>query len=77
MTEPLIRGKAAQMKESAGVTHVSFVDAVAKEPPPPGNLAVPIFARGSLVVELYQPVDRDPQKPLTRDEVPSGYRMGG
>ena len=57
------------MKESNGVTHVSFLDAVAKGPPPPGNLAVPVFAHGSLVVELYQPVNYDPQKPHTRDEV--------
>lgn len=57
------------MKEPIGVTHVGFAEALAKGPPPPGNLAVPIFAHGSLVVELYQPVGRDPQKPHTRDEV--------
>jgi mannose-6-phosphate isomerase-like protein (cupin superfamily) len=36
---------------------------------PPGNLAVPIFSHGSLVVELYTPVGSDPQRPDTRDEV--------
>jgi mannose-6-phosphate isomerase-like protein (cupin superfamily) len=28
-----------------------------------------MFAHGSLVVELYTPVDHDPQKPHTRDEI--------
>jgi mannose-6-phosphate isomerase-like protein (cupin superfamily) len=48
---------------------VSLVEALSKGPPPPGNLAVPIFAHGSLVVELYTPAGHDPQKPHTRDEV--------
>ena len=52
-----------------GITHVSLADALLKGPPPPGNLAVPIFSHGSLVVELYTPGGRDPQKPHTRDEV--------
>jgi mannose-6-phosphate isomerase-like protein (cupin superfamily) len=49
--------------------HVRLEDALTQGPPPPGNLAVPIFARGSLVVELYTPMDKDPQKPHSRDEV--------
>ncbi len=49
--------------------HVSCAEALSKEPPPPGNLAVPVFSHGSLVVELYTPVGKDPQKPHTRDEV--------
>jgi len=57
------------MKASTPITHVSFADALLKGPPPPGNLAVPIFSHGSLVVELYKPVGQDPQKPHTRDEV--------
>jgi mannose-6-phosphate isomerase-like protein (cupin superfamily) len=57
------------MKTSAQVVHVGLADALAKGPPPPGNLAVPIFSHGSLVVELYTPVGHDPQKPHTRDEV--------
>jgi mannose-6-phosphate isomerase-like protein (cupin superfamily) len=48
---------------------VSLVEALAKGPPPPGNLAVPIFADGSLEVELYAPRGHDPQKPHDRDEV--------
>src|SRR2546425_1279691 len=45
----------ALMKASTRVVHVSLADALSKGPPPPGNLAVPIFSRGSLVVELYTP----------------------
>lgn len=51
------------------VAHVSFADAIAKGPPPAGNLAVPIFAHGSLEVELYTPKGNDPQQPHRRDEV--------
>jgi mannose-6-phosphate isomerase-like protein (cupin superfamily) len=57
------------MKTSSKTTHVSLADALTKGPPPPGNLAVPIFSHGSLVVELYTPVGHDPQKPHTRDEI--------
>ena len=57
------------MKPSKQVVHVALADALAKGPPPPGNLAVPVFSHGSLVVELYTPVDHDPQKPHTRDEI--------
>ena len=49
--------------------HVSFADALSKGPPPPGNLAVPIFSHGSLDAELYAPTGHDPQRPHTRDEV--------
>jgi mannose-6-phosphate isomerase-like protein (cupin superfamily) len=55
--------------KTPAVVHVSLAEALSKGPPPPGNLAVPIFSRGTLVVEVYAPVDRDPQKPHTRDEV--------
>jgi mannose-6-phosphate isomerase-like protein (cupin superfamily) len=51
------------------VAHVSLAEALAKGPPPPGNLAVPIFAHGTLAVEMYQPVNVDPQTPHERDEV--------
>jgi len=51
------------------VIHVSLAEALTKGPPPSGNLAVPIFSHGSLVVELYTPMGQDPQKPHTRDEV--------
>lgn len=57
------------MNESTQAVHVSLAKALSAGPPPPGNLAVPIFSHGSLVVELYTPVGRDPQKPHTRDEV--------
>ena len=48
---------------------VSLAEALSKGPPPRGNLAVPIFAHGSLEVEMYTPKERDPQKPHDRDEV--------
>ena len=57
------------MKTSPRIVHVGLVDGLSKGPPPPGNLAVPIFSHGSLAVELYSPVGHDPQKPHTRDEV--------
>ena len=57
------------MKTSTRIVHVGLADALTKGPPPSGNLAVPIFSHGSLVVELYSPVGHDPQKPHTRDEV--------
>src|SRR2546428_6992012 len=50
------------------IVHVSLADASSKGPPLAGNLAVPIFSHGSLVVELYTPAGHDPQKPHTRDE---------
>ena len=53
----------------ANVAQVALVEALKKGPPPPGNLAVPIFAHGTLAVELYTPQGHDPQKPHERDEV--------
>lgn len=55
--------------KNAEATHVNLNDALSKGPPPHGNLAVPIFSHGSLVMELYTPVGHDPQKPHTRDEM--------
>jgi mannose-6-phosphate isomerase-like protein (cupin superfamily) len=49
--------------------HVSLTEALAQGPPPAGNLAVPIFAHGSLEVEFYAPQGSDPQQPHGRDEV--------
>ena len=57
------------MKTPPRAVHVGLADALSKGPPPPGNLAVPIFAHGSLVVELYSPTGHDPQRPHTRDEI--------
>jgi hypothetical protein len=48
---------------------VNLPDALILGPPPQGNLAVPIFAHGSLEVEMYQPRGVDPQKPHDRDEI--------
>ena len=36
---------------------------------PEGNLAVPVLAHGSMIVEYYAPVDRDHQTPHSRDEL--------
>ena len=52
-----------------GSVHISLAEALRKGPPPAGNLAVPIFARGSLEVELYTPKVSDSQEPYGRDEV--------
>jgi len=57
------------MSTSSGVTQIGLAQALASGPPPAGNLAVPVFAHGSVVVELYLPVGHDPQKPHTRDEL--------
>ena len=57
------------MRAATRIVHVSLADALTHGPPPPGNLAVPIFAHGSLVVELYTPVGHDPQQPHTRDDI--------
>ena len=53
----------------SSIIHSTLADALKKGPPPPGNLAVPIFFHGSLAVELYTPVGDDPQKPHSRDEI--------
>ena len=53
----------------ARTAHVGLAEARAKGPPPAGNLAIPVFAHGSLEVELYAPRGHDPQKPHDRDEV--------
>lgn len=57
------------MTTPARIAHVSFAEALTKGPPPRGNLAVPVFAHGSLAVEIYTPKGLDPQKPHERDEI--------
>jgi hypothetical protein len=54
---------------SASVAQVDLAAALGQGPPPAGNLAVPIFAHGTLAVELYTPRGHDPQTPHDRDEV--------
>lgn len=64
--------RATKVKKGAqrpAASHVSLADALSMGPPPAGNLAVPIFARGSLAVEMYQPKDSDRQPPHGRDEI--------
>jgi mannose-6-phosphate isomerase-like protein (cupin superfamily) len=53
----------------ADTAKLTLEEALAMGLPPAGNLAVPVFAHGSLEVELYTPKDRDPQKPHNRDEI--------
>jgi mannose-6-phosphate isomerase-like protein (cupin superfamily) len=55
--------------KQARTANISLEGALALGPPPPGNLAVPVFSHGSLEVELYLPVGVDRQKPHDRDEV--------
>ncbi len=50
-------------------SHFSLSDALAKGPPPPGNLATPVFAHGTLEVEIYAPLGEDRQKPHRRNEI--------
>jgi mannose-6-phosphate isomerase-like protein (cupin superfamily) len=54
---------------AAKLRHISLRAASAMGPPPPGNLAVPVFAADDLEVELYEPRGADPQKPHRRDEL--------
>lgn len=49
---------------------VRRAQALSQGPPPTGNRAVPVFAHGSLEVELYTPHGCDPQQPHRRDEAP-------
>lgn len=57
------------MTERERTTVVSLEAALARGEPPPGNLAVPVFAHGTLAAELYSPRGADRQTPHTRDEV--------
>lgn len=55
--------------ESPAAAVVDLAAALDLGNPPPGNLAVPVFTRRDLSVELYAPKDEDRQKPHSRDEV--------
>jgi len=57
------------MSLKMGVTHFGLLEALGRGLPPPGNLAVPIFSHGSIVVELYSPTGTDRQQPHSRDEL--------
>lgn len=57
------------MPEPSKAIVVTLEAALANGEPPPGNLAVPIFAHGSLESELYSPRGTDRQTPHSRDEV--------
>jgi mannose-6-phosphate isomerase-like protein (cupin superfamily) len=49
--------------------HSSLEAAIAAGPPTAGNLAIPVFAHGSMEAELYCPQGTDPQTPHSRDEI--------
>jgi mannose-6-phosphate isomerase-like protein (cupin superfamily) len=55
--------------EAPAAAVVDLAAALKLGDPPPGNLAVPVFERGELSVELYAPQHEDRQKPHSRDEV--------
>lgn len=69
---PSVDDRHSMNKVSAGgrdTEVVTLESARALGEPPPGNLAVPVFAQGSLEVELYSPRGVDRQQPHSRDEV--------
>ncbi|MEM7165715.1 MAG: cupin domain-containing protein [Planctomycetota bacterium] len=57
------------MVASRATAHFDLQDVLALGPPAAGNLAVSVFAHGSLEVELYAPVGSDLQQPHERDEI--------
>ncbi len=61
--------KTTAMTTATTVAQVDLAAALKQGPPPAGNLAVPIFAHGTLVAEMYTPKGHDPQTPHERDEI--------
>lgn len=57
------------IRKSPAAKIVTLEQAAALGLPPPGNLATPVFAHGSLEVEWYAPLQEDRQEPHDRDEV--------
>lgn len=53
----------------ARTARATLVDALAIGPPAPGKLAIPVFAHGTLDVEMYAPAGVDRQTPHERDEI--------
>ena len=48
---------------------LSLAEALAKGPPPAGNLAIPLLVNEDVEIEIYAPPGKDPQTPHDRDEV--------
>lgn len=65
---PLVRYGSA-MPNASNCHIVALAEALAKGPPPPGNLAIPLFSHGSLEAEIYVPLGEDKQTPHNRDEI--------
>lgn len=56
--------------DAADPAHRHVTPAAARDLPiPPGNLAVPALAHGSMVIEYYAPRGTDTQTPHSRDEL--------
>ncbi len=51
------------------VALVHLADALQKGPPPTGILRCPFSPTETLEVELYTPIEYDPQQPHERDEI--------
>ena len=49
--------------------HVAITDALAKLKNFKGETSLPVMNHGSMVVQVYAPRGRDPQRPHTRDEL--------
>ncbi len=49
--------------------HISLSGALNMGPPADGELAIPIFAHGTMQTELYAPENIDRQNPHNRDEI--------
>lgn len=57
------------MKSETACARLTVTEALAHLPGPGGKRFATIFEHGSLLVELYAPRGKDPQKPHTRDEI--------
>jgi hypothetical protein len=66
---PVRTGPESRAEAHAKSARASLAEALALGPPEPGKLAVPVFRRGMLEVEIYAPAGEDRQTPHERDEV--------
>lgn len=57
------------MKSKTPCLTSKVTDALQRLPGPEGQRFATVFQHGSLVVEIYAPLDSDSQKPHSRDEV--------
>src|SRR6185503_5001022 len=57
------------MKSTDPCITATVTEALERLPGPDGQRFATIFQHGSLLVEIYAPRGKDPQKPHTRDEI--------